>query len=233
LRRGYERQVRAARHASLGSCRPPQLLTPWWENETSWHREWKHRFPESFREIAHVASDGEIHRADIKTEKGAVIEVQHSAMSDAERLSREAFYRNLVWIIDGRPFRKSFEIFHGLPDPHSELGKDVVWYKARRHLAGTVSGMFFRLSVNRVHCPDLSKSNIVKGMVEVHGWRDIEEQIRECYRGHHQDLVGVRWGHGSEISGRLPQPSLRHGKRSRSYPASHGCRTRGWLRAGW
>jgi competence protein CoiA len=167
-------------HAGRRNC------DPWWENETPWHREWKSRFPESFREIAHVAPDGEIHRADIKTEKGIVIEIQHSAMSDAERLSREEFYRNLVWIIDGRPFRKNFEVFHALPDPHSELGKDVVWYKARRHLRGTVGGMFFRLSENRVHNPDLSKSNIGKGMVEIHGRHDIEEQIRECYLGHHQ-----------------------------------------------
>ena len=36
-------------HAGRRNC------DPWWENETPWHREWKSRFPESFREIAHVA----------------------------------------------------------------------------------------------------------------------------------------------------------------------------------
>ena len=46
--------------------------------------------PEECREISHVASDGEIHRADIKTPTGIVIEVQHSAMTDTGRLSREA-----------------------------------------------------------------------------------------------------------------------------------------------
>ena len=80
---------------------------PWWENETPWHREWKNRFPEQCREITHIAPDGEIHRADIKTPSGIVVEVQHSAMTDAERLSREAFYGNLVWVIDGRLSRTS------------------------------------------------------------------------------------------------------------------------------
>jgi hypothetical protein len=61
----------------------------------------ENRFPEECREISHIAPDGEIHRADIKTPSGIVIEVQHSAMTDAERLSREAFYENLVWVVDG------------------------------------------------------------------------------------------------------------------------------------
>lgn len=167
-------------HAGRRNC------DPWWENETPWHREWKDRFPESWREVAHVAPDGEIHRADIKTDRGIVIEVQHSAMTDAERVSREAFYGNLVWIIDGLPFKENFDIFHALPDPESELGKDVAWFRARRHLAGTVGGMFYRLSENRGHYPALSKSNVSTEMVEVHSRRDIEQQIDECYRGHHQ-----------------------------------------------
>ena len=68
---------------------------PWWENETEWHREWKNRFPASCREVSHTAPDGEIHRADIKTPTGIYIEVQHSSMTDVERISRETFYRNL------------------------------------------------------------------------------------------------------------------------------------------
>lgn len=71
---------------------------PWWENETAWHREWKNKFPLECREVSHVAEDGEIHRADIKTPTGIVIEIQHSSMTDAERISREEFYQNLVWV---------------------------------------------------------------------------------------------------------------------------------------
>ncbi|MYK68074.1 MAG: CoiA-like domain protein, partial [Gammaproteobacteria bacterium] len=70
---------------------------PWWENETAWHREWKNHFPEECREVSHTAPDGEVHRADIKTPTGIVIEVQHSPMSDDERETRESFYGNLNW----------------------------------------------------------------------------------------------------------------------------------------
>lgn len=64
-----------------------QNCDPWWENETLWHRDWKNLFPPEWREVAHVAPDGEIHRADVKTANGIVIELQHSAISDVERLS--------------------------------------------------------------------------------------------------------------------------------------------------
>jgi len=68
---------------------------PWWENETQWHRDWKNHFPPDSREVSHTAENGEIHRADVKTTTGIVIEFQHSAMTDQERLSREQFYKNL------------------------------------------------------------------------------------------------------------------------------------------
>lgn len=58
---------------------------PWWENETRWHRDWKNLFPQECREQTRTAADGEIHRADIITPTGIVIEVQHSAITDAER----------------------------------------------------------------------------------------------------------------------------------------------------
>lgn len=129
-------------HAGRRNC------DPWWENETAWHREWKNFFPEDCREISHTASDGEIHRADIKTPTGIIIEVQHSSMTDAERLSRESFYGNLVWVIDGRGFRKNFDIFHMLPDPTSQVAQDLVWFRASRKLRGAAHGIFWRLSEN-------------------------------------------------------------------------------------
>lgn len=44
-------------------------------------------------------------------------------MTDSERLSRETFYQNLICIVDGRGFRKNFEIYHLLPYPQSELAR--------------------------------------------------------------------------------------------------------------
>lgn len=109
-------------HAGRRNC------DPWWENETDWHRQWKAHWPVECHEINHVAPDGEIHRADVKTPSGIYGEVQHSAMTDAERQSREDFYQNLVWIIDGRRFQKNFTIHHLLPDPALPWARDCRWF---------------------------------------------------------------------------------------------------------
>ncbi len=157
---------------------------PWWENETEWHRKWKNRFPEDCREISHTAPDGEIHRADIKTPTGIYIEVQHSSMTDAERESREAFYQNLVWVIDGTPFRKNFDIYHMLPDPASELAQDLVWAKAVRHMAGANCGILFRVSANQEHYPGVTKATLRGGLIE--SLEGIRPEVEASYRGHHQ-----------------------------------------------
>jgi hypothetical protein len=157
---------------------------PWWENETDWHRSWKSLFPFEWLEVSHVAPDGEIHRADIKTPNGIVVEVQHSAMSDAERLSREVFYKNLVWVIDGRGFEQNFDIFHMLPDPKSEVAADLVWTKASRQMQGAASGMFFRLSECLEDDPEVTKASIRGGWI--HSIREIEDLVHAAYNGHHQ-----------------------------------------------
>jgi competence protein CoiA len=157
---------------------------PWWENETDWHRMWKSLFPPESREICHTAPDGEIHRSDIRTPTGIYIEVQHSAMSDAERLSREAFYGNLIWVLDGEPFKSNFDIYHELPDPRSEIARDLVWVKVRRHLNGANAGLFFRLSECRLEYPDVTKATIRGGIY--HGMDEIRDEVLFAYRGHHQ-----------------------------------------------
>lgn len=157
---------------------------PWWENETEWHRAWKNRFPEACREISHIAPDGEIHRADIRTPTGIYIEVQHSSMTDAERKSREAFYQNLVWVIDGAPFWKNFDIYHMLPHPASELAQDLVWEKAQRHMEGANAGIFYRVSTNREHSPGVTKATLRGGFIE--GLHRIQGEVEAAYCGHHQ-----------------------------------------------
>jgi hypothetical protein len=167
-------------HAGRRDC------DPWWENETEWHRAWKSLFPPECREISHVAPDGEIHRADIKTPTGIVIEVQHSAMTDAERQSREAFYGNLVWVIDGRGFRDNFDVYHLLPDPASEVAQDLVWVKASRPMQGAARGIFFRLAEGRAEFPDevITKATLRGGFY--HFLHEIEAEVQQAYRGHHQ-----------------------------------------------
>jgi hypothetical protein len=73
----------------------------WWENETEWHRAWKDRFPIDWQEVIHHAETGEKHISDVKTDRGWVIEFQHSYLKPDERRFRDAFYPKLVWVVDG------------------------------------------------------------------------------------------------------------------------------------
>jgi hypothetical protein len=49
----------------------------------------------------HHAETGEKHIADVKTGRGWIIEFQHSYLKPEERRSRDAFYRKLIWVVDG------------------------------------------------------------------------------------------------------------------------------------
>ena len=73
----------------------------WKENETEWHRTWKNEFPPEWQEVLHYADDGEKHFADVKTGDDWVIEFQHSPIKPEERRSRDAFYKKLIWVVDG------------------------------------------------------------------------------------------------------------------------------------
>ncbi len=75
---------------------------PWWEPETDWHRNWKNEFPLRWQEqIFEDEATGERHIADVHTLAGLSVEVQHSHLDPEERRSREAFYKNMLWIVDG------------------------------------------------------------------------------------------------------------------------------------
>lgn len=153
---------------------------PWWENETPWHREWKNLYPENCREISHTDTNGEIHRAAIRTPTGIYIEIHHSSMTDTERLSRELFYKNLIWIVDGRGFKNNFDIYHLLPDPKTEISKDIVWSKARRHMDGANSGIFLRLSDNT------GKTKATLNSGRIYSLSSIQSIVEDSYSGYHQ-----------------------------------------------
>jgi hypothetical protein len=72
----------------------------WWESETEWHRGWKGQFPVNWQEVVQQAETGEKHIADVKTDRGWVIEFQHSYLTPEERRSRDAFYPKLIWVVD-------------------------------------------------------------------------------------------------------------------------------------
>lgn len=80
---------------------PPGIFDHHWEPEQEWHRNWKNLFPKQCQEVCHRAENGERHLADVKTAHGQVLEFQHSAISEAERTSREAIYGLMYWVVNG------------------------------------------------------------------------------------------------------------------------------------
>lgn len=93
-------------HKSTSNC------DTWWENETEWHRKWKDNYPIEWQEIIQFDSQtGEKHIADIKTKLGLVIEFQHSSISRIERESRESFYNNMIWVVDGTRLKNDYSKF--------------------------------------------------------------------------------------------------------------------------
>ncbi|WP_167494391.1 competence protein CoiA [Ectopseudomonas khazarica] len=100
---------------------------PWWENEGEWHRAWKKQFPEDYHEVVQHDSTGEKHIADVRLPSGLVVELQHSPMPPDEMRSREAFYDNMVWIVDAGPFLQNITIFDCLPDPSAPFVQDLTF----------------------------------------------------------------------------------------------------------
>ncbi|MCX2574942.1 competence protein CoiA [Pedobacter sandarakinus] len=88
----------------------------WWENETTWHREWKGFFPAEYREINFFDETmREYHRADIFNAAGVTIEFQNSHLNHEELIARERFYPKLIWVVNGLKF-KGFKVLKALPN---------------------------------------------------------------------------------------------------------------------
>jgi competence protein CoiA len=93
-------------HRSITSC------DSWWEPETEWHRTWKNNYPADWQEISLFdEGTGEKHIADVRTVHNLVIEFQHSHIEPQERTSREQFYKNVVWVIDGTRLKRDYPRF--------------------------------------------------------------------------------------------------------------------------
>ena len=88
------------------------MCDSWWEPETEWHRSWKNNYPVDYQEIFMLDEQtGEKHIADVRTGHGFVIEFQHSHIDPQERSSREKFYKNMVWVVDGARFKRDYPRF--------------------------------------------------------------------------------------------------------------------------
>lgn len=81
----------------------------WWEKETEWHRTWKNNYPANWQEISLVDKrTNEKHIADVCTIHCLVIEFQHSSINPQEQTSREKFYKNMVWVVDGTRLKRDY-----------------------------------------------------------------------------------------------------------------------------
>lgn len=84
----------------------------WWEPETEWHRTWKSNYPTEWQEISLVdRCTGEKHIADVRTSHNLVLEFQYSHIDSQERTSREKFYKNMVWVVDGTRLKRDYPRF--------------------------------------------------------------------------------------------------------------------------
>ncbi|GMN08626.1 hypothetical protein MTsPCn5_40160 [Croceitalea sp. MTPC5] len=92
------------KHLELEHC------DTWGEKESEWHRLWKSKFPLDWQEVI-INKHGEQHIADIKGPFGMVLELQHSPISPETIRIREAFYGDLVWLVDAAPFKDNFKIY--------------------------------------------------------------------------------------------------------------------------
>lgn len=89
-----------------------KMCDNWWEPETVWHRSWKNNFPEEWHEVFLLDDQtGEKHVADVRTIGGLVIEFQHSHIDPKERTSRESFYQDMVWVVDGTRLKADYQRF--------------------------------------------------------------------------------------------------------------------------
>lgn len=173
---------------------------PWWENETDWHRAWKSQFSENCREVVHFDEvTGEKHVADVKTRRGLVIELQHSAMPPEELQSREKFYGHMIWIVDGQPFASQFELNeYPLPHPKSTLLEDVVFENPTRSiLYRSRIPDFHRRSEKKekVFDDDTARALLTNNyklikfidvqLSVMHSSKTIQKEIMADYRGHH------------------------------------------------
>ena len=104
-------------HQANGTC------DRWWEPETEWHRSWKSLFPADCQEVF-LSDDqtGEKHVADVRTNHGLVIEFQHSHIKPEERISREQFYKNMIWVVDGTRLKRDWLRFKKQHDDHRKFG---------------------------------------------------------------------------------------------------------------
>lgn len=172
----------------------------WSEPETPWHRNWKNRFPEEWREVFIKNGSGEWHRADVAIPGGPVIEFQHSNLNSEEIRKREEFYtkhaNGIIWIVDGEEFmdrwvRRSWERFKY--DGHTSPGSpfDKVWFRDESPLDGLI--------------PRCSKCNKLK---DARAQKVLVKVEEEFTNGNPFLKVFKQWNKGDKLPGWATGPRI-------------------------
>jgi len=110
-------------HKNITTC------DSWWEAETEWHRTWKNNYSAEWQEI--VLFDkvtGEKHIADVRTAHNLVIEFQHSHINPDERISREKFYQNMVWVVDSTRLKRDYLRFRERVESFKRTNRKGVYF---------------------------------------------------------------------------------------------------------
>jgi len=81
---------------------------PWYEPKTAWHKKWQDYFPDYQQEIT-INKNNILHRADILTEQGIVIEIQNSPITAEVIKEREDFYQEIIWVVNGVKFLQNVQ----------------------------------------------------------------------------------------------------------------------------
>ena len=82
------------------------------ENGNRMAMESEKQFPTEWQEIVLFDKQtGEKHIADVQTIHNLVIEFQYSAINQEESISREKFYKNMIWIVDGTSLKRDYPRF--------------------------------------------------------------------------------------------------------------------------
>lgn len=156
-------------HRDLSHC------DKWWESESDWHRQWKNLFPVKNQEVIHYDSvTGEKHIADIKTDKGLVIELQNSSISIQELYSREKFYGNMIWIVNAIKFKKNIHFFNKLPYKNSNLFSKYKFSSWKKNNA--TSSYYNKSDYKILKIDELIRSFSIEKLTD---------EIENEYKGHH------------------------------------------------
>ena len=163
------------------------------EPKTQWHLDWQNYFPKEWQEVR-CPEDNPIHIADIKTPEGLVVEFQHSYISVKDRLSREQFHKNMIWVVDGTRLKKDFIRFYenfnnfNLEPLGINREKNILLYKVKfmdnllpecwRELTVPV---YFDFRIEKTDDKEKTLRNFIWGFFRINQWVFAVSMPHDCF----------------------------------------------------